>query len=83
MICCNKHKSIEKSPQYFSIRRWVLSVQEDCYVLGHLCANTASTPSVKYRHFLKEKLAVYEVKESSTNYYIEMILADIPKGERN
>ena len=83
MICCNKHKSIENSPQDFSIRRWVLSVQEDGYALRHLFDNTASTPSFKYRHFLKEKLAVYEVKESSTKSDIEMILADIPKGERN
>ena len=52
-------------------------------MLGHMCANTASTPNVKYRHFLKEKLAVYGVKESSTKSDTEMILAGIPKGERN
>ena len=48
---------------------------------------TTSLPLImnwsKYRDFLKEKLAVYEVKESSTKSDIEMILADISKGERN
>ena len=52
-------------------------------MLGRLFSNTAFTPNVKYRHFLKEKLAVYEVKESSTKSDTEMILAGIPKGERN
>ena len=54
-----------------------------CLCVGHLGDNTASTSRVKYRSFLKAKLEVYEKKESSTKYDIEMIPADVPKGEIN
>ena len=76
-------KRIEKSPAGVPIRKWVIAVQEAGYVLGHLVANTASTPSLESWFFFKAKFEVLEMQASSTKAGIVKILADIPKGDRN
>ena len=83
MFFCNNNKNIEKSTPGVPLRKLVILVKEAGYLLGQLGANTASTPSVKSRSVLKSKLAVYEMKAYSTKSYIDIILADITKVEKN
>ena len=61
----------------------VISVQEAGYVLGQIGANTASTPRVKSGCILKAELAVINMRKLFTKAYIDEILDDTPKGERN
>ena len=83
MFFCNINKRIYKLPPCVPIRKWVILVKDHGSVLEYMGYNTASTSRVKYRSVLKAKLEVYETKESSTKYDIEMIPADVPKGEKN
>ena len=80
---CNKSKRIEESLPCVPIKKWVIAVQENGYVLGQLGAINASTPMVKSWSVLKAKLAVLDTEEFSTKDNIDEILADILKGEIN
>ena len=83
IICCNKHRRIEKVLPGVPIRKWVISVQEDGYLLGRLGSRTVSTPRVNSWSILKVKLAVLEIQADPNKADIYEILADIPKGDRN
>ena len=62
------------------IRKWVIAVHEDGYVLGQLVAKTASTSMLKSHYVLKEKLVVIEMQADHNKAIIYEILADISKG---
>ena len=83
IIFCNKRKRNKKLPQGVLIRKWLISVQETGYVMGHIGSNTATTSRVKSRSGLKEKLDIIDMKANPNRAVIDEILADIPNSERN
>ena len=83
MFRSNKQQRIEKSPKVVSIRIWLRSVQEDGCVLGKIETKTATTPRAKSRSILQTKLAALEMREHPKDVDVDVILADLPKGEQN
>ena len=73
----------KKITPYVPIKKWVIAVQESGYLLGQLGTNNDYIPGFKSGSIIKAKLAVLEIKTSSTKDNINEILADILKGERN
>ena len=83
MFFSNKRQRIEKVPKYVSIRTWLRAVQEYGYVLGKIETNIAATTRVRSRSLLHNKLAALEMKAHPMDADVNVIIADLPKGERN
>ena len=65
------------------IRTWLRAVQEAGYVLGKIETKTTTTPRARSRSIIQAKLASLEMKAHPKDADVDVILADLPKGERN
>ena len=83
MFCSNKGQRIEKFLNGVSIRTCIRAVQETGYLLGKIKTKTATTPWARSRSVLQAKLAALEMKAHPKDTDVDVILADLPKGERN
>ena len=63
------------------IRTWLRPVQESGYVLGKINTKTSTTPRARSSFVLQVKLAALEMKAHPKDAYIDVILADLPKGK--
>ena len=83
MCCYNKGQRIEKVLKGVSINTCLRAVQEAGYLLSKIETKTATTSWARSRSVLQAKLASLEMKAHPKDADVDVILADLPKGERN
>ena len=83
MCCYNKGQRIEKVLKGVSINTCLRAVQEAGYLLSKIETKTATTSWARSRSVLQAKLAALEMKAHPKDTDVDVILADLPKGERN
>ena len=83
MYRSNKRQRIEKFPKGVSIKTSLRSVQEAGFVLCKIETKTATSPRARSRSVLQAKLLALGIKALSKNADVYVLIADVPKGERN
>ena len=83
MYCSNKLKRIEKVPKGVSIKTCLREVQEARYVLVKIETKTATSPRARSRSVLQAKLLALEMKALPKDADVNVLIVDVPKGERN
>ena len=83
MYLSNKRQRIEQVPNGVSLKTWVRSVQEAGFVLGEIKTKTATSLRARSRFVLQAKLLALEMKALPKDANVDVLIADVPKGERN
>ena len=83
MYRSNKRQRIEKNPTGVSINTWLRVVQEAGFFLGKIETKTAKSPWARSRSVLQAKLLALEIKAIPKDADVDVLIADVPKGERN
>ena len=83
MYRSKKIQRIEKFPKGVSIKTWLRAVQEAGFLLGKIETKTATSPRARSRSVLQVKVLAMEMKALPKDAYVDVLIADVPKGERN
>ena len=83
MYRSKKRQKIEQVPNFVSLETWLRAVQESGFVLGEIETKTATSPRDRLRSVLQAKLLALEMKALPKDYNVDVLIADVPKGERN
>ena len=83
MYRSNKRQSIEQVPNSVSLKTWVRAVQEAGFVLGNIKTKMDPSPRARSRSVLQAKLFSLEMKALPKDANVDVLISDVPKGERN
>ena len=83
MYRSNKRQRTEQVPDGMSLKTWVGAVQEAGFVLGNIETKTATSQTARSQYALQTKLLALENKALSKDANVDVLIADVPKGDWN
>ena len=83
MYRSNKRQRLEKFPKGVSIKTWLRAFQEDGFVLGKIETKIAKYPRARSWSVLQAKLLALKIKVLPKDVDVDVLIADVPKDERN